>query len=260
MKAAVRYTLVIVFTCLVTLYMVVTLGTGAAIRHGTGCSGLNVIIHDSLRNCLVTQDEIKSCIKKEAGEYIGRPIDGIDLVKIEKIIDSRKAVSKSEAYMTRDGILNIEITQRTPVVMFRKGDSGFYADSEGFLFPLQKHNPAGIIEVDGNIPLRTEDGRNGKAGSPEAEKWLDGIMEMVSCIDSHSRFPAKISRLHVDGRGDIIIFTEEGRERFIFGNPDNIDMKFNRIKYYYSKIDTEERSGKYSSVNVKYDGQIICRK
>ncbi|MDE6871923.1 MAG: hypothetical protein K2J62_07395 [Bacteroidales bacterium] len=260
MKAAARYIMAIVFASVVTIYMAATLGAGAAKRHGTSCSGLNIVIRDSLRNRFVTREDVKSYLDMEKIGYIGMKAGEIDLVKIERAIDSKSAVLKSEAYMTRDGLLNIEVTQRTPVVQFRKNGGGFYSDADGYLFPLQRHNPDDILYIDGNVPLRADSGYKGEAGSQEEKKWLDGILGMISYIDGHSWLSGKIARMSVLGNGDIVIYPVEGREKFIFGSPDNIDIKFKRIRYYYSEIVPEKGSGTYSSVNVKYDGQVICRK
>ncbi|MCM1503232.1 MAG: hypothetical protein NC115_11300 [Bacteroidales bacterium] len=260
MKRAVRYAMVIAFTFLVTLYMATTIGLGSSRRHGKECTRLEVAIVDSLRNGFVTRADIKSYIDNEGIAYLGRSMAEIDLVRIEETVDSRSAVLKSEAYMTRDGILNIEVTQRTPIVRFRKGDSGFYADKEGYLFPLQKHNPPEILVVDGNIPLKADSGYKGEPGNQKEKEWLEGILNLVEYINDHDRLAGNIARLHILGNGDIVIYPIEGKERFIFGKADNIEVKFKRIRRYYSDIVPEKGNGTYSSVNVKFDGQIICRK
>jgi len=258
MKRIVRYTVATAFALIVAVYVSTALGVSSARRHGTGCTGLNIVVKDSLQNGFVTCGDIKSYITKEMKGFTDS--EEIDLVKIEEILDGKSAVLKSEAYMTRDGVLNIEVTQRTPVVKFKTGEGGFYADKEGYLFPLQRHNPEGIMVVDGSVPLKADSGYKGEAGSPEEKRWLEGVLDMIGYINGHDCLPENISRLNVLGNGDLVICHDGGKERFIFGKPDNIEMKFKRIRYYYSKIVPEKGENTYSTVNVKYDGQVICRK
>ena len=48
-------------------------------------------------------------------------------------------------------------------------------------------------------------------------------------------------------------------EKFIFGFPEKWEEKFKRIEKYYKYIASREEGKKYSTVNVRYKGQIICR-
>ena len=50
-----------------------------------------------------------------------------------------------------------------------------------------------------------------------------------------------------------------GKERFIFGPPVDFEAKFDRISRYYTSILPLNGVG-YTTVNVKYNGQIVCRK
>ena len=50
-----------------------------------------------------------------------------------------------------------------------------------------------------------------------------------------------------------------GKERFIFGQPDRFDEKFDRMKKYYTAVVPEKGSDKYKEVDLRFKGQIICR-
>ena len=78
--------------CLVLAYM-----SGVSCRAPLKCTGLNVVIADSSMNRFVSKADVKKFLDKEYGEYVGMLLDSIDLAKVEKIIDGRSAVNKSEA-------------------------------------------------------------------------------------------------------------------------------------------------------------------
>ena len=69
-----------------------------------------------------------------------------------------------------------------------------------------------------------------------------------------------IVQIHVDEKGDLILIPDEGREKFIFGQPDSIEEKFRKMELYYTSIVPDKGKDFYSTVNLKYDGRIICRK
>lgn len=260
MKPFVRYTLAICFLVLMSVCIFAALGTSAQKRSGLTCTRLEVTIKDSLENSFVSRDDIRRYLDRESGGYIGKKIDSIDLVGIERIIDSKSAVLKSEAYMTRDGALNIMVTQRRPMVRFQKSDGGFYADKDGYIFPLQGNYTAYVPVIDGHIPIKTSSSYKGEAQDKEEQEWIGSIIRLITYMKESGTWDDNIVQITVQENGDLVMIPREGKERFLFGKPDEIEDKFSRMEKYYTGILPVKGQGYYSTVNVKYNGQIICRK
>ena len=240
--------------CLVLAYM-----SGVSCRAPLKCTGLNVVIADSSMNRFVSKADVKKFLDKEYGEYVGMPLDSIDLAKVEKIIDGRSAVNKSEAYTTRDGMLNVKVTQRTPVVRFQKSDGGFYADAEGFLFPLQNSYSSRVQVVDGDLPLKANSGSKGELSDEKEKEWLNNILEVIKFMEGSKVWKDKIVQISVREDGDLILIPREGRERFLFGQPVDVEEKFSKMEKYYTHILPAKGEGHYRTVDLKYKGQIVCR-
>ncbi len=232
---------------------------GVSCRGPLECRGLNVVIADSSVNRFVTEAEIRKFLDREYGQYIGERLDSIDLARIEDIIDGRSAVDKSQAYTTRDGLLNITVTQRTPVVRFQKADGGFYADAEGFVFPLQSSYSSRVQIIDGEIPLKANSGYKGEIADEKERQWLHKVLNVVNYMENSRVWKDKIVQITVRNGGELVMVPRKGNERFDFGQPDMIEEKFERMEMYYSHILPEKGSEAYTDVCVKYDGQIICK-
>ena len=240
--------------CLVVAYM-----SGVSCRAPLKCTGLNVVIADSSMNRFVSKADVKKFLDKEYGEYVGMLLDSIDLAKVEKIIDGRSAVNKSEAYTTRDGMLNVKVTQRTPVVRFHKTDGGFYADAEGFLFPLQSSYASRVQVIDGDIPLKANSGYKGEITDEKERAWLGKVIDLVNYMENSRPWKDKIVQITVCDGGELIMVPREGTERFHFGQPDEIQEKFRKMEKYYTAVVPAKGEKEYSVVNLEYDGQIVCR-
>ena len=240
--------------CLVVAYM-----SGVSCRAPLKCTGLNVVIADSSMNRFVSKADVKKFLDKEYGEYVGMPLDSIDLAKVEKIIDGRSAVNKSEAYTTRDGMLNVKVTQRTPVVRFQKSDGGFYADAEGVLFPLQSSYSSRVQVIDGDIPLKANSGYKGEITDEKERAWLEKVIDLVNYMENSRTWKDKIVQITVCDGGELIMVPREGKERFHFGQPDEIQEKFRKMEKYYTAVVPAKGEKEYSVVNLEYDGQIVCR-
>ena len=245
---------VLLSACLILAYM-----SGVSCRAPLECTGLDVVIADSSMNNFVSKADVKAFLDMEYGTYIGQPLDSIDLVQVEKIIDGRSAVHKSQAYITRDGRLNIRVTQRRPMVRFQKKDGGFYADADGFLFPLQSSYASRVQVVDGDIPLKANSGYKGEITDPKEKEWIEKVLRMVRYMEESKTWKDKIVQMTVSDNGELTLVPREGKERFLFGQPDNIEDKFSRMEMYYTGILPAKGEGKYTKISVEYDGQIVCR-
>lgn len=241
------YMIPVVCAMLGAFLLVVYHNTGKKHREMITCTGINVVVTDSLENSFVLASDVKGFLAEEYGECIGTAIDSINLNTIEEILKSKSAILGTEAYITKNGILNIEVNQRQPIVRFIGKDHGYYADRYGRAFPLQSTYASYVKSVDGYIPQMSDSAKIMK------------IVRLVNFIEDSSDWKNKIVNISVDSTGNLTLIPRKGNEKFLFGQPDGIEQKLERMKLYYSSIIPATDSSRYSIVNVKYSGQIICK-
>ena len=259
MNRTLKYILLATGAAVIAVCICCSFMAGRQLRSTYTCQGLEVTIKDSLENSFVSAADVKAYLDREYGIYNGIPLDSLDMIRIESIVDGRSAVKKSQAYVTRDGILHIDVTQRKPVVRFQKAGGGFYADKEGYIFPLQKSYASHVQIIDGNIPLAANSGYKGQIASPQEKEWFRNVMELVNYMEGQAQWRDKIVQIHVLGDGDLMLIPREGDEKFLFGQPCGIEDKFMKIKRYYTAVIPEKGSGKYKVVDLRFKGQIVCR-
>ena len=143
-------------------------------------------------------------------------------------------------------MLNVTITQRKPIVRFQKGSKGFYADETGYLFPLQSTYASHVQIVDGAIPLNNEE-------------WLERMIRLVRHIDDSKVWKDKIVQITVEEDGNLTLVPRDGKEKFIFGHPTDIESKFKKMELYYKAIKPSKTDKDYRWVDIRFDGQIVCR-
>lgn len=221
------------------------------------CDSIKVSFSDSLR--FLTSEDVEECIKKEYGICVGQKRDSIKLARIEDILKSNSSVRNCEAWISHDGTLHVEISQRTPCVMFKKGEVRFYADKEGYIFPLHGKTVA-VPVVEGNLPLSEGGAFRGYAITEEERVWIAGVLDMLDYVKSERKWRGKVTEFHAESNGDISLKTNIGEERIIIGYPESFEQQFKKIEKYYGWIVPAKGEGYYKSVNLKYNKQIICRK
>ena len=142
------------------------------------CTDVSVRILDSAVNRFVSPDDIKDILTSSATSPLGRPRGEINLHDIETLLNSRSAIRKSDASMANDGILDISITQRRPVIRIQTGNGAFYIDDTGYIFPWVSTFTSYVPIVSGHIPVRLEEGYRGYTSVGD-QKIIFGAIEDI---------------------------------------------------------------------------------
>jgi cell division protein FtsQ len=231
----------------------------AGSRREVTCRGVEAVIADSLQRRFVSPEDIQEWMA-DYGTFLGQRLDSVDLRRVEEIIDGKSAVRKSQAWLTDDGILHVSVTQRQPVVRFQSANGGYYADADGFLFPLQSRHTVRVPVVDGFLPLHLEKGFKGEPHTDEEKQWVASMLGLIRYLDDRKQWNDLVGQITVQKDGNLVLIPREGPERFLFGTPTGIDAKFSRIrKYYEAVVPARENEKPYRTVDVRYAGQIVCK-
>lgn len=249
----------LLFTGCITVWAV-TSAMSARERRQRTCQGkgsLDVTITDSLERGFVGKADVARWLEKEYKAYAGLPLDSVDLAGIEKLVQAHSVVRDCQAWLTDDGILHVALSQREPVVRFDDGSNGYYADATGFVFPLQARGSADVPVVSGSIPLKIPRGFKGYPSDSVEKEWLDQMIGMINTMRG-TVWEHNIVKITVSPRKNLVLIPREGREQFIFGEPVRVEEKLLLMKAYYESVAPVHPQ--YRSVDLRYRGQIVCRK
>ena len=256
MKNFVKYPL---FVLTLALFLCVTVLVNMQTRerrHLTTCKRVEIIFKDTLN--FVSEDDVRGYLKRDCPTFIGQRIDSLRLHEIEHTLDSRSAIYSTQAW-TSDSTLFISIVQREPAARIETPDHAFYIDDRGFIFPIQGECTKSFPVIKGHLPLHEPVGYKGQPSTEEGRLWTEKILRLLEQMHKN-KWVERLARIEVTPDGCLTLVPAEGKERFIFGKPENTAEKFDKINEYYKRIKPVVGDDCYSTVNVQYKGQIICRK
>ena len=130
---------------------------------------------------------------------------------------------------------------------------------EAMLWRLPSSYASYVQIVDGDIPINMKSGHKGMIENPEEKAWFDKVMTVVNHIEQSRIWKDRIVQIHISDGGELTLIPREGKERFLFGQPVGIADKFSRMEKYYTAIAPVKGNGHYRIVDLKYNGQIVCR-
>ncbi len=223
------------------------------------CKKVPIDIQDENTNGFLNKEELRHLLEKKKIYPLEKPVCEINPRKVEELLKSSPFVQSAECYLMQNGHVNIEITQRLPIVRIKseEGDD-YYLDDNGGILP-HSHYTSDLIVATGHISRAFAASYLPKVATwiMGHELWKDQIVqinvlhdlgiELVPRVGEHVVFLGYLPELRKKERH------REQVEKFLAAKLDRL-MKF--YQYGLSKVGWN----KYSYINLEFDNQIICKK
>jgi cell division protein FtsQ len=209
----------------------------------------------------VTRAGIFSLIHNENEKVLGEVVRNLEVKKIESRIATIRELEKAEVYMTVDGILHVDADQRDPImrVITTFGNS-YYIDKHGIIIPHSESYTPRLVVISGNIELPDDCIGRGEIYSLPDNKLIKQAYKMAAFINNDDFWSSQIEQVFVNSKQEFELVPRVGRHIVKFGNQMRMENKFNDLKVFYLNALPEMGWEKYKEINLRYDGQIVCKK
>lgn len=257
-KKILIYTGYTLLSSVLAAYFIFSARLASAESRDLTCKEIKVIILDSAQNRFVTPKEIKELLKNEGIRENESKLKHINQYELENIINNRTAVRLSHVSYTRGGLLRVTIEQRRPILRIETPNGGFYMDESSYIFPLIRSFTSYVPVITGDIPVIIPPGFRGVP--QQNREWIKMIHTMALFLEREEFWNSLIGQIYVDNKGELYLYPRVGRFEIVFGKPDDIEYKFQKLSAFYTKIIPVEGWDKYSRVDVRFSSQLVCKK
>ena len=218
------------------------------------CEKIEVVLPGN--QFFIEQAEIDEILKSKNGLLIGRRLSGIDIQYLENKLKANPFIEYAKVYIDMNGIIHADVKQRVPVLrILNLSGQDFYVDQNGYKIPLSDHFTARVLVANGII---LED-FSGKVDTLKTKLSKD-LFLAAKFIAQDSLWNDQIVQMYVNEKNDIELVPRVGNQKIILGNADNLKNKFRNLLLFYKKAIPQAGWDTYSSINLKFKGQIVCEK
>lgn len=229
---------------------------------------INVTIENTDENAFIDEKDVKDFLKERRGSTYHSEIRDINSNGLEKTLNAHPAVENSEISVDINGDVNIYVTQRKPIVrVFNLNGESYYIDDKAKLMPLNEKYTARVLIATGYIfepfaqrySMSINDIANNKSFSDVSV--LDDIYAITNYITKDSILTNLIHQINITKEKEIELYPSIGDHKIIFGEATDIETKFNKLKLFYTEgLNKTDGWHKYSTINIKYNNQVVCTK
>jgi cell division protein FtsQ len=168
----------------------------------------------------------------------------VDLKKLENSVNKNVMVEKSDVFVTVDGVLKVKIKQKTPIARVFQNNSSFYIDEQGGKMPLSNLNTARVPILSGNL-------------TNSNSKKISLVLKKIYKDDFLKK---NIIGINIMPNNDLVLKNRNYDFEIQFGQPINIERKFNNYKAFFQKEEQDSLLKKYKKINLKFTKQVVCIK
>lgn len=174
---------------------------------------------------------------------------------IEKNILANPFVKEIKLYQDLSNKLIVDLVQYQPIArLVSENKKDFYIDLHGNIFPTSTKFSERVLLI------HTDDNINYDLKNINSTDYGKKIFTMINYIINDTFLSKIISEIDINYDKNIIIYPQVSKQKIIFGYPEQIDVKFDKLMLFYKKVLPAKGWNTYKTVNLKFKNQIICDK
>jgi cell division protein FtsQ len=208
---------------------------------------------------IVVNSENKFLDRYQIESLITEKMDKDSIIKnvniIEKNILANPFVKEIKLYQDLSNKLIVDLVQYQPIArLVSENKKDFYIDLHGNIFPTSTKFSERVLLI------HTADNINFDLKNINSTDYGKKIFTMINYIINDIFLSKIISEIDINYNKNIIIYPQVSKQKIIFGYPEQIDVKFDKLMLFYKKILPAKGWNTYKTVNLKFKNQIICDK
>ena len=210
------------------------------------CQGFEVVISNAADDRFIDTEDIARRVKDQGLNPSHKLMKEINTLEIEEFILQNQHIKKAEVFATNKNKIRIVLEERKPILrVMPNSGTGYYVDNEAQIMPLSKRYTA-------YLPIATGDIK---------EPFAKGeLYKFALFLHENEFWNAQVEQIIVKPNKDLEFIPRVGDQTIILGSTDDIETKLDKLMTFY--IDGLNRIGwnQYSSINLKYNKQVVCTK
>jgi cell division protein FtsQ len=217
------------------------------------CKKVEIEISGVSNNFFIDKNDVYRIIEKFGGDSTQQnALAEINLKQIERELEKNVWIKNAELFFDNNNVLKVSVDEREPIArLFTNAGNSFYIDSSCKMLPLSDKFSA-------RLPIFTGFIANTNYLSSTDSVLLSDIKNISIRISADTFLMAMIEQVDVSAAHTFEMIPKIGKQKIIFGDATDVDLKFAKLKMFYKTIITQAGWNRYSNINLSYKNQVVA--
>ena len=209
------------------------------------CEKLQITVDTSDEIYFVNREMVRLLFHEKMDTIVGKKYRDINICLLEEFVEEHPNIDKAELYLTIDGKLCANVTQRKPLARVFEQDRSYYIDVNGDEMPLSENFTARVYSVYWDQ-------------ADESRKEI--LLKFCEFIQDDSFLSAQITAIEFSEKNELTLYPRMGSHKIILGSAQDLEKKFEKLKVFYRKGLEKVGWDRYATINLKFENQVVCTK
>lgn len=239
---------------LISVFLLVLISFGNRKQHGDKCNDIVIKLDNQHDNFFVDEHDILSLMNAGGEEVlIGTPFKDINLKAIEERVKSQKFIKSAEIYKDLKGNLLVNAELRRPFArILEPGIANGYVALDGTILPTSTKYTSRAVVLSGSYL------KDMAVANLNDSEYGRKIFETLQFIESNKFWKAQIAQIDIDKKGYVKIYPQVTKQIVEFGQLEDIENKFKKLKVFYKQVLPQKGWNAYSRINLEYKDQVVA--
>lgn len=204
-------------------------------------TGHTVRIHQPKDQALLVVADLAPEFRSVGAPWTGSSPKEINIPLLEEKIRAHDFVKNAEVFSTWDGTVRTIVKQKTAKARIVSGLQSVYADAQGGVFPISKHDSPRLPLVSG----------------VHTSREIRQALQLLERASQHSAFPGGWYALEFDQRTGFTAFPEWHSHRIAWGPSTQFADKAHRTKALYAHALQHQYLDQLDRIDVRFADQVV---
>ena len=207
------------------------------------CSGVEIVVNDSLRSRFVTGKEIAREIGDLPRYADSTLLSDINIDSIERILSTIDKIEDVNCVLTTSGKIRISVNPLQPVARVFDGDKSYYINKNGKRISATARYHSDVPVITGHFDSVFQPG---------------DLLPLVNYLSADSAWNSLVTYIKAESPRNIILIPLIHGHVINIGDMENLDNKFYRLTRAYKEVLPVKGWDYYDTLSVKWRGQLVA--
>lgn len=210
------------------------------------CNQFEIVVNNEETEHFIEVADLEKDIASRGLNPYGKQLKEVNTLSIQEALLSNKLIKKAEVFITSGGGVRAVIIEKVPILrVMPLGGQSYYIDKDGEKMPLSNYNTA-------YLPIATGEIKDGFAKTE--------LYKFALFLSKNEFWNAQIEQIVVQPQDEVVLITRIGNHEVLVGKLENMDVKLDRLKKFYTEALPSTGWNRYTKINLKYDKQVVVTK